>query len=270
MTNSLTLERHSYSLAIRDLIAGLKDHKRWRRFAIFYIRRSYWRTKLGLLWPALSFALFVFMLSVVWGQLFGRDLNVYLPHFGYGFSCWIFLNAIISGSQQVFISNASVIKEFPLPLSFYAFAKTTQEMTFLMLYLFCLTLVDLFYIHAMSWETLLVFPALIIYFIDAVLISLILGMLTTRFRDVSQVLPNLMRAFFFFTPVLWGIEDRPQLAPLIYSNPLYHAIEIIRAPMSGELPTILNWAVMLGITTTAIIILLLSYKAGTRQLRAWL
>lgn len=270
MTQSITLEQSSFNLAIRDIATGLKDHKRWRRFALFYIRRSYWRTKLGLLWPALSFALFVFMLSIVWGQLFGRDLNVYLPHFGYGFSCWIFLNSIISGGQQVFVANTSVLKEFPLPLSFYAFAKTAQEMSFLILYLGCLTLVDIFYIHAMSLKTLLVIPALLLYFIDAVLIALIVGMLTTRFRDVSQVVPNLMRAFFFFTPVLWGIEDRPQLAPIIYSNPLYHAIEIIRAPMSGRLPTLLNWAVMLGITVVAIIILLSFYKVGTRQLRAWL
>lgn len=270
MTNSITLESSSVKLASHDIIVGLKDYRRWIRFAIFYIKRSYWRTKMGLLWPAISFSLFVLMLSLVWGNLFGRNLDIYLPHFGYGFTCWIFLNAMIAGGDQVFNANAGVIREFPLPLSFYAFAKAAKEMCFLFVHLFCMVIADIFFIHDINLNTLMVIPALLLYFIDAVLVALLFGMLTTRFRDVTQIVPNGMRAFFFFTPVLWMAADRSALGILVSANPFNHAIEIIRSPMSGRLPTLMNWSVMLSITFVLIVLLLIFFKKGTRQLRAWL
>jgi len=85
-----TYNRRSYKLALEDISMGIMDYKRWFRFALFYIKRAYWRTTLGIAWPIVSFVLFVSMLSLLWGTLFGRDLKTYLPHFGYGFTCWIF------------------------------------------------------------------------------------------------------------------------------------------------------------------------------------
>ena len=134
----------------------------------------------------------------------------------------------------------------------------------------CMAVIDIVYIRAIGPLALLAIPAILLYIVDAVLVAMIVGMLTTRFRDVSQAVPNLMRAFFFFTPVLWSVEDRGKLWPIIVANPMYHAIEIVRAPMSGRLPTSLNWIVMLGITALLLLIVLTFFKSGTRQLRVWL
>jgi len=264
------VDKSSAQLAVADLLEGLRDNERWRRFSFFYFKRTYWRTSLGVLWPVVTFFLFVLMLSLLWGNLFGRELSVYLPHFGYGFTCWIFLNGMMSGGDQVFNANSAIIREFPLPLSFYAYSKMAREMTLFAMSLGCMILFDVFYIHKISLVSLLVIPAIFVYAVDGVLVALIMGMLTTRYRDISQIVPTVMRAFFFFTPVLWTVEARERLWPIIVSNPMYHAIEIVRAPMSGKLPLPINWIVMLGVTAVLLLIFLSTFKNGTRNLRVWL
>ncbi|MEM7741669.1 MAG: ABC transporter permease [Pseudomonadota bacterium] len=260
----------SYQLAWRDLIEAGKDHRRWRRFAYLKVKGAYWRTRLGVVWLPLSFMLFVVVISLLWAGIIGRDINFYLPYAGYGFACFAFISAILSGGEQVFAANASVIREFPLPLSFYAYAKTARDFITLLLSLSVMIFIDITYTHLMNVNTLLVFPALVAYIVTGVLTALLMGMLATRFRDIGQLLPTVMRAVFFFTPIIWVLDDRPARAMLAGFNPLYHYIEIVRAPMRGELPSVLNWSVVIGITLATFLLVLAFYKMGTRRLRIWL
>lgn len=265
-----TLQSPSYKLAFADILAGARDHRRWSQYAVFTMKRNYWRTRLGLFWPAISFLLFIVMMSLLWSYIFNRDLRVYMPHFGYGIACWAFMSAMIANGQQVFVANAGIIREFPLPLSFYAFAKTAKEYMIFLISLLCLIGIDIFYLHALDLKSLIAIPALCLFFVTGFLASLIMGMLTTRFRDIAQIIPTAMRGLFFFTPVLWTYEGRPALQGFVLWNPFYHAIELVRAPMTGQYPSFLNWAVVIGCALMLLLIVLIFFKLGTRQLRVWL
>ena len=257
-------------LALRDFTRALKDYRRWWEFAALALKRSYWRTRLGMIWPALSFSLFIVSLSILWATIFGRDLAVYMPHFGYGVTCWVFINTILSGGEQVFVANAGIIREFPLPLFFYAFAKTAREYALFAMSLGVMLAIDLIYLHQLTPWALLALPGLLIYAATGVFASMLIGVAVTRYRDLAQLIPNIMRAAFFFTPVLWLPEARPQLSSIANLNPFTHYIELIRAPMLGSAPSALNFSVTGAITALLIAFTLLVFQAGTRQLRVWL
>jgi lipopolysaccharide transport system permease protein len=86
-------------------------------------------------------------------------------------------------------------------------------------------------------EVLLALPALLIWLIDSLAITVILGALCARFRDIAPIVASVMQMAFFVTPVIW----RPHLIGerhlwLLPFNPFYSLLEILRGPLLGEIP----------------------------------
>ena len=53
-----------------------------------------------------------------------------------------------------------------------------------------------------------------------------------------------MQILFFVTPIIW----KPELLAdhwLLQLNPFYHLVEIVRSPLLGASPTVLNYGVVL-------------------------
>jgi lipopolysaccharide transport system permease protein len=90
---------------------------------------------------------------------------------------------------------------------------------------------------------LLFIPGFVLLMLNLSWMSLMLGVFCTRFRDLPQIVSNLLQVFFYLTPIIW----MPQLLPkrfnllLLDTNPFFHLIEIVRAPLLGTSPSALNW-----------------------------
>jgi lipopolysaccharide transport system permease protein len=79
--------------------------------------------------------------------------------------------------------------------------------------------------------------------------ALIMGTLCARFRDIPQIVSNLLQVSFYLTPIIWMPELLPERASkmLLDVNPFFHLIEIVRAPLLGATPSLLNWLVALAL-----------------------
>jgi ABC-type polysaccharide/polyol phosphate export permease len=53
-------------------------------------------------------------------------------------------------------------------------------------------------------------------------------------------------------------------------NPAYHLLEVVRAPLLGQAPTLLNWAVAAGIAACSVALGVLSFVYARRRLNYWL
>jgi ABC-2 type transport system permease protein/lipopolysaccharide transport system permease protein len=47
---------------------------------------------------------------------------------------------------------------------------------------------------------------------------------------------------FFFTPVIWQIQQLPGRSILVELNPFYYLMEVVRAPLLGSMPSLQLWA----------------------------
>ncbi|MCY4057170.1 MAG: ABC transporter permease, partial [Gammaproteobacteria bacterium] len=57
------------------------------------------------------------------------------------------------------------------------------------------------------------------------------------------------RIAFFVTPIIWMPELLPNRAVLPMNlNPFFHVLEVVRAPLLGELPSAVSWLAMIGYT----------------------
>jgi lipopolysaccharide transport system permease protein len=80
-------------------------------------------------------------------------------------------------------------------------------------------------------------PHLIIIQFIILFLSIIITTFCTRFQDMAQVVSVLTQILFFFTPILWQVESLKGRISIAQWNPIFHWIQMIRAPLLGNIPT---------------------------------
>jgi lipopolysaccharide transport system permease protein len=130
-----------------------------------------------------------------------------------------------------------------------------------------LPIIFLVFFKPIGLNLLLIIPGFFIATVFLLSAAYVLGLITTRFRDVQQIVSSAMAVLFFVTPVFW----QPSLLPvgtahlLLGLNPLYHFLQLLRLPILGQAPTLDNWTLALIATIlTAVIATLAARKYRTR------
>jgi lipopolysaccharide transport system permease protein len=90
-------------------------------------------------------------------------------------------------------------------------------------------------------NALLAIPALPVWIIDALALSLLLGGICARFRDIMPIVASVMQIAFFMSPVIWKPSQLGPRAVWLPLNPFYDMLEIVRAPLLGETAPLLVW-----------------------------
>ena len=111
-------------------------------------------------------------------------------------------------------------------------------------------------------------PALAIYFVNGVWITLLLGIVSARFRDIPPIVQSVVRISFFLTPIIWHVDYTNRPAFLAF-NPFYHFVELIRTPLSGGAPSVETWYIVLGITLAGCTISLVTFSLSRRHIPSW-
>ena len=97
----------------------------------------------------------------------------------------------------------------------------------------------------MTWATLLAVPGLLLLCLNALWIAVFLGAVCARYRDVQQLVGNVLQIALFLTPIFWSADQLTGRASILADyNPLYHLIAIVRDPLMGKAPDTLHWVVV--------------------------
>ena len=116
---------------------------------------------------------------------------------------------------------------------------------------------------------LLVLPGLVLVAANAVWVGLLLGMVCARFRDVPQIVTSLLRPVFFLTPIIWKPELLGKRMGFVDMNPFFHFIELVRAPLLGQVPAPLTWTVVLAITAGGWLVTFLFFRRFRSRIPYW-
>ncbi|MDP3561064.1 MAG: ABC transporter permease [Legionellaceae bacterium] len=221
----------------------------WLYMAVSEIRRRYRRTLLGPFWATLSVAIFIGCMGMVFPMLWHTDVQSFLPFFSAGFIVWTFVSTTINDACGTFIDAGNLIKQVNLPYPTYAFSAVTRNFLTMLHHLAVYVPIMLIFHVPINLNTLLFLPAMIILCLTSSWVCVLLGFLTARFRDMKQIISSLLQISIFVTPIFW----RPsQLGSSLYAqilvaiNPLYHFVEIVRAPLLGQQPASIDWIASIG------------------------
>jgi ABC-type polysaccharide/polyol phosphate export permease len=263
--HSVSIFRH----ALKDLGAGLCRWELWACVAWNEIRQRYRRSIIGPFWITLSMGIMIAGLGIVYANLWNLPVLQYLPHLAVGLVFWSFISMLLLDGCQIFIGMAGAIRQIQAPMSLYLYQMVWRNLIILAHNLvICLIVLPLCGITP-KLSTLLVLPGFILLAFNGIWASLVLGMLCARYRDVPQIMLNLIQILFFLTPVIWTSERLTGYPLVLLFNPLHHLLELVREPLLGQMPALGSWLIGLGLAIAGWLITCLAFGRYRSQIAYW-
>jgi lipopolysaccharide transport system permease protein len=232
-------ERNQKVLAQDDFRDGLRKWRIWMMLSYQDIRLRYRRSVLGPLWLTLSMAITVYSMGYLYGHLFHTNLETYFPFLVGGMISWALISSSITELGDAYAAEEGLIKQIKLPYTLYIHRVISRNIIiFLHTLLVIIPILIIFHqVAKVNLNSLLLVPNLIIFYVNAFTYGILLSMVGARYRDLSQIIKSLVQVIFFVTPVMWNPSLLPQKDHyLVYLNPFYAFVELIRAPLLGQAP----------------------------------
>lgn len=262
--------------AWRDLVKGFNQHELWLQLGWQDIKQRYRRSVLGPLWITIATGVMALALGLLYSVLFKIPVAEFLPHVTVGLVMWTFISGCIKEGSQVFIENEGLIKQLPSALSVHVYRLVWKQTLFLAHNLVIWVILILIFPRHLGWDILLAIPAMALLIANGVWVSMFFGIIATRYRDVAPLLEAGTQLLFYVTPIVWmtqtlndqggAISERAKLAQL---NPLYHYMEVVRAPLIGaELP-VYHWWVVLACTVLGLFLAMLAMRQWRFRVSYW-
>jgi len=255
--------------ATDDISLGIGYWPLWVRLGWQDVMLRYRRSMIGPFWLTISMGVMVFALGFFYGQLFRMDVDRYLPFLTVGFLVWGLITSALSEGCQTFIESEGFIRQIDLPLSMFPLRVIWRNLIIFLHNAVIYVVVVVVFDVTVDWSLLLVIPGLFLLLANAIWSTTLLGILSARFRDLPQIVASILQVAFFITPIIWMPEAIPNRPLLVEGNPFYHFIELIRAPLLGHPPTLMNWSMVLAITLGGWVGTFLFYRRFHSRIAYW-
>ncbi len=262
--------------ALAAFAAGLR---RWRLAATLArldIRNRYRGSVLGPFWMTASMAVMIVGIGLLYSTLFKMTLREYLPWLAVSLLVWTTINQIVADACTAFSSSEGVIRQVPLPYTVHVLRFVFRN-AIMAAHSLPLILV-VFVVCAMmpgttpvmpGPEALLALAGLALLAVNAFAVGLFLGMVCARFRDIPQIVTNLMQLVFFLSPVLWKPSLLGEMHVYLPLNPFFSLMETVRAPLvEGGAPGIV-WLAALAYTAAACAVAFLFFVRFRSRIAFW-
>ena len=260
------------SIAIADLKRSRKKIYLALMLGWQDIKQRYRRSKLGPFWLTISMGVMIGMIGIVFGQVLNTPMKEYLPFLATGIILWTcFSTSIMEGSTS-FIDAQGMIRQLDLPLSLYPIRVLWRNVVICGHNIIILPFVFLIVGRSINFDIFWLIPGFIVFSWNMLWASLLLGTICTRFRDMPQIVNSLMQVFFYVTPIIWmpGALNERSANLLVDPNPVYHLVQLVRAPILGSSPTILNWVVSILMAGIGSFVTLWFFGKYKKRIAYWL
>jgi lipopolysaccharide transport system permease protein len=254
----------------RDIYEGLGSWRLWSVLGWNDIRRRYRRSILGPLWMTLSMTLLVAALGFLYAHIFHTEIQTYLPYLTLGFVVWAFISTCVKESCQAFGSHADMIKQIRVPFSVHVLRVLWANVIVFLHTIVIIVPIWLYFRQSPQLVGILALPGLLLIALNLVWVGVVLAVLNSRFRDISQIVETLLQIAVFATPIMWPVSALGEHAFIVEINPIYHLIELVRAPLTGHAPAALSWMVAVGGLAVGLLVAALLLRRVERRIVYWL
>jgi ABC-type polysaccharide/polyol phosphate export permease len=241
----------------KNLVSLLKYRQLIQAMVARELKARYRGSVLGFFWsfinPLLLLLVYTFVFSYV---LPARqpNLNPYALFLFCGILPWTWFSSSILESANVLISGGNLIKKVLFPAEVLPIVTVLANMVHFFLGLPILVGFLIYYRAPLQFSELIWFPVVVLVQLILTLgIALIVSALTVHFRDLKDILSNLVTFWFFATPIIYSMQDAPAIAKqFLNANPFTHLAisyqEILFYPGNfGHW----KWLLALGVGSTA-------------------
>jgi len=258
--------------AADDLLRGLRKTELWGRLGWLEVKRRYRRTTIGPFWNSITLAIYVLTVGTVGAAIWHQNIYDYLPFLVSGMIVWTLVASIITDSCNLFIAGQSLFRNIRLDYSVLAYAMVWRNFIVL-LHNFAVYFLVVVVLKPslLSFTALLAVPGLALVLMNGIWVSLLLGMLCLRFRDVPQLVSSIMQIAMLITPLFWPADTLTGIKRFVFVNlnPLYHVVDVVRAPLLGRVPEAISYGAMIAMTIGGWWLTYAMFKRFRKRIAYW-
>ena len=228
------------------MISRLKELYKYRPLIMTLVSRElkarYRGTVLGFLWSFMNPLLLLLVYSVVFGVILpggsGRVEGIDIKGFNYsiflftGLLPWLWFSSSILDSANVLFIHGNLIKKIRFPLEVLPIMNVVTNMVHFLLGVPILVFFIVLFGKGLGFSFwFFFFPvAVLVQFVFIMGLCFLVSALTVHFRDLKDILTNLLQLWFFATPIIYPlmtpvIQQHKSLVFVLSLNPMTHIIE---------------------------------------------
>ncbi len=206
------------------------------------VKLKYRDSWLGIAWSFIQPLLTMIVLTVVFGNIFGRNkanITCYPVYLFTGRLLFEFFTQSTKRALTSFRSNAPIIKKVYVPKYMYPVSGILSNFVTFSISIICYVCVWIFFKCTglrggseltLGWSALLFFIPMAILLIFVTGVGLILSVLQVYFRDIEYIWDVFCTLLFYCVPVIYHIDTitTPWVHKVIEINPIYSMIELFR------------------------------------------
>lgn len=242
-------------LRYRSLIASL---------VVRDLKARYRGSVLGFFWsfvnPLLLLLVYSFVFTVVLPGVRPPELDPFALFMFCGILPWAWFSASLLEASNVLIAGSNLIRKVLFPAEVLPIVTVFAGLAHFCLGLPILVAFLLYYRVPIMLTDLLWFPVIVLVQLVLMLgLALLLAALTVHFRDIRDLLTNLLTLWFFTTPIIYPMSMVPEsLRWYLNLNPFTHLAVSYQEVLFIE-GTFTEWPRLLAVGGGALCVLALGY-----------
>lgn len=256
----------------RDLWASFRNPEFWALSSWLDIMVRNRQSRLGVFWLLVPPMVYIWGIGGFFASMMGMTFSTFVGYVALGYVVFRVISTVITESSGAFLSSASFILDGHLRLTDFIL-RVVAKALFYFLASLPVVAASLYISPDWHWQAL---PVALLAFTWMMGITLCVGVvfavLGARFPDVGQLVNNVFMFAFLLTPVIWHTDMMPPESLrglLVRFNPLFHMVEVVRAPLLGT-PVAAESYLYLGVlTVVAVLGAALTYRLFSRHVPVW-
>jgi lipopolysaccharide transport system permease protein len=250
------------------LLDNLKQLFRYRALSQSLVARElkarYRGSVLGFFWsfinPLLLLLIYTFIFTVVMPGVRGAGLEPFSLFMFCGILPWTWFSSSLLESSNVLIAGGNLIRKVLFPAEVLPIVTVLAGLVH---FLFGLPILAAFFIYygvPVTISDLLWLPVVIaVQLILTLGLALVVSALTVHFRDLRDLLANVMTLWFFATPIVYPLSQAPErVRRLLNLNPFTHLAvayqQVLFVPGPFE-----QWPRLIAIGVASVFVLAFGY-----------
>jgi len=255
--------------AFRDIVDGIKVHQIWIQLAWRELHTQYNRTLLGILWVPLSPVIHIAIIGSVFFIVLNETLD-YISYFASSWVVWVLWKNTIADSTSLWMRSAKFITNMKIPLSVFLFNAILKSMISALM-IFPLPFAAILILgRSVNYQNFFwIFPGVFLFYANMLWGLVLISIACVRFRDIGKLIPHILFILHFITPILWPVQRLGKYQYIAELNPLFHLIEIVRSPLTGQEPQSISLMLALAMAVMGNICAFLLFSWARKRLVLW-
>lgn len=238
--------RHHVKIGLHDILFAFRKSYIFLTLGWQDVATRYRRSRVGAFWLSINTLVLIVVLGTVFGSIFRANVADFLPRLAVGIIVWGLISSIINEGCESLILSRDTILQVNMPYSTHVFRVLTRNFIIFLHNIFIIPFMFIFFKVPVSWISLLSLLGILLVLINTGWVALILSLACARFRDITNIVINIIQVMFYLTPIIWDGHMLPAKIGdyMLTFNPFYHAINVIREPLFNGSASYLSWILM--------------------------